>query len=1133
MYAKTVLDSLEAENVDNRQAQIDAARSQLVEATQALNVAQAALDVDPENPRLAAERDAALSGYSTALANATAVEQQELPAVGMTSIEPASASVQEPDGLAGIGVAGRAGLGAALGALVGFAIGLGLDAMDRRIRTAQRCAEAFGTPVIAEVPRARRASADGLAPAGSTVMEAYRRLRTVVQLSAIQRSQGNGHEERPGHVVLVASPGPKEGKTTTAAHLSAALAESGLRVLAVSADFRRPRLDKLLGRPADDSANGLWLLGPTEVPGVDMVMARERTNEPAALLRDVRRLLEVARSKFDVIVIDTAPVLVANDSLELMPLVDDVILVARSRTTTVTAAERTVDVLGQVGAHVLGTVLTQVSATETYAYYGYRYGYGLRSRSPRQVDRAGACSQPLTDVATIDAGFDLGVALVAIAAHGLADAPDPCWPDRGLDDATFELLCASASRERLAGLLLDVVEDGALPASDPQADLAAAHAAEWYQRTRLLDAALLDAHDRLADAGIDHRVIKGPATAVLAYGDTLRRPYVDIDVAIQPSAFADALAVLTTDRWRRLEPDRRPGVVERLAQSVTLTDGSMELDLHRMLVHPPAGDRLPLAPAFDLPARSFELDGVELPGLPIADAIVHSAAHTTFDHQLNATLLRARDLVGLAAHASAAERAERARAWGLEATVESCLSTSRARLGLERGDASPCAPGPDEVNGVGASHSRRQRRSAVVAPSVVRQDHLGRGHRGPHQGVLAARRRDTLGTDPAHVAAIQWCGEVVIVDSSRCGASPEGARLRRSASQCLDVVRDPERLALVRLQCRPCGSTTFLVQRDAAQDLGGPVGIAHPEQGFDGHLTDGLEVRSAAGGHHGQAAGHRLRDGESERLGWCGGEQHAGLGHLGVAGHRGSPRSVWSARCRAPVPALRAACARHPDRPPPAANRLRQDPISPTLEARSRCPSRPPGVARRAPQPCHVGPSVRRGPRSGRPRPRRPTESATNRLMATSAARRGAMYRAAARPGTDVPRRRAKWRVATTGRPRDASRATSSAWVMWAWITSVSVRRIRAQVRGPGRAAWCTHAGTGERRSHPLSIATEDDDLEARLHLGRRHVGEVALHAGERRRGDEVDDLHRSARRVNIAAHGTGHEGGPSARSAT
>jgi Mrp family chromosome partitioning ATPase len=388
VYAQTLLDSLEAENVDTRQAQIDAARSQLVEATQALNVAQAALDADPANPRLAAERDAALSGYSTALANATTVEQQEVPAAGMTSIEPASAAVQEPDGLAGIGVAGRAGLGAALGALVGFAIGLGLDSMDRRIRTAPQCAEAFGAPVIAEVPRARRAFGDGLAPAGSTVMESYRRLRTVVQLSAIERTQGNGHDGRPGHVVLVASPGPKEGKTTTAAHLSAVLAEGGLRVLAVSADFRQPRLDDLLGRPADDSAHGLWLLGPTDIPGVDMVMARERTNEPAALLRDVRRLLDAARSKFDVIVIDTAPVLVANDSLELMPLVDDVILVARSRTTTVTAAERTVDHLGQVGAHVLGIVLTQVSATETYAYYGYRYGYGYGA------DRPGKSTEP-------------------------------------------------------------------------------------------------------------------------------------------------------------------------------------------------------------------------------------------------------------------------------------------------------------------------------------------------------------------------------------------------------------------------------------------------------------------------------------------------------------------------------------------------------------------------------------------------------------------------------------------------------------------------------------------------------------------------------------------------------------------
>src|SRR4249919_4407713 len=137
-------------------------------------------------------------------------------------------------------------------------------------------------------------------------MEAYRRLRTVVLLShTLDESRHEGDAPR-GQVVLVGSPGPREGKTTTVAHLAAALGESGLRVLAVSADFRRPRLDRLLGRPSpsEESAMGQWIIGPTSVDNVDIVMARERTRQPARLLRDIGRMIDVARESYDIIVVD-------------------------------------------------------------------------------------------------------------------------------------------------------------------------------------------------------------------------------------------------------------------------------------------------------------------------------------------------------------------------------------------------------------------------------------------------------------------------------------------------------------------------------------------------------------------------------------------------------------------------------------------------------------------------------------------------------------------------------------------------------------------------------------------------------------------------------------------------------------
>jgi capsular exopolysaccharide synthesis family protein len=379
-FANVLIDSLSSEDKAALQAQLDGAHQAVANASRALDAAQVAVDQDPKNTRFIAERDAALSRYRVAIENSQTAEQKELPAAPMRSIEPATAGVAAPAGLGGMSVPSRSGLGGALGALAGFAIALGLDALDRRIRTSARAAEAFGVPVVGEVPKHRLAAGDALAPRESSVMEAYRRVRTVVLLSratAYDAAEENGAVSQRGHVVLVVSPGPKEGKTTTVAHLAASLAESGLRVLAVGGDFRRPRLEKVLGRPDNGDARtpGPWIIGPTDVPNVDIVMARERTREPSRFIRDLGRMLDAARDGYDVIVIDTAPILVANDALELVPNVDDVILVARSRTTTTSAAARASQLLLQVEANLVGAVLTQVSTAETYAYYGYRYGY--------------------------------------------------------------------------------------------------------------------------------------------------------------------------------------------------------------------------------------------------------------------------------------------------------------------------------------------------------------------------------------------------------------------------------------------------------------------------------------------------------------------------------------------------------------------------------------------------------------------------------------------------------------------------------------------------------------------------------------------------------------------------------------
>jgi Mrp family chromosome partitioning ATPase len=213
----------------------------------------------------------------------------------------------------------------------------------------------------------------------SDLMEGYRRLRTVVLLAKAERSNGDG---RRAEVILVTSPSPREGKTTTVAHLAAVLAENNQRVLAISADLRKPRLHRLLSSksrtldddPQDDQP---WTIVHSDVDGVDVLIPLHPKTQRPKLLRDVGRILERARDHYDVIVIDTPPVLVANDALELVPVAHHVVFTARFRTTRDGAAERAADHVHQVGGDVLGVVLTNVSGAGGYAYYyGHKYGYG-------------------------------------------------------------------------------------------------------------------------------------------------------------------------------------------------------------------------------------------------------------------------------------------------------------------------------------------------------------------------------------------------------------------------------------------------------------------------------------------------------------------------------------------------------------------------------------------------------------------------------------------------------------------------------------------------------------------------------------------------------------------------------------
>jgi capsular exopolysaccharide synthesis family protein len=282
----------------------------------------------------------------------------------------------------------RALLLGAFGLLGGLACVFALDRLDTRIHTKRQAEDAFGHPVIAEVPRLPRGSEprEFLAASrpGSHFVEAFRGLRAHVTLA------DEGHGMRPrapgaGAVVLVTSPLAGEGKTTTTAHLAAMLAEVGRSVVIVSADFRRPRIHELLGRERGPGLTEVLSGGPkapdvadldlsTRIKDVNFLASGAPAKNPSVVVKRVASVLDAARSHWDFVVVDSAPLLVANDSADLARAADGVVLVVRAGRTTVEAAKRTAELLGRIEASVLGLVLVGAEETPT-AYRYYRRSY--------------------------------------------------------------------------------------------------------------------------------------------------------------------------------------------------------------------------------------------------------------------------------------------------------------------------------------------------------------------------------------------------------------------------------------------------------------------------------------------------------------------------------------------------------------------------------------------------------------------------------------------------------------------------------------------------------------------------------------------------------------------------------------
>jgi capsular exopolysaccharide synthesis family protein len=210
----------------------------------------------------------------------------------------------------------------------------------------------------------------------SAAAEAYRTLRTNIQFAGL---------DRPCKTIVITSAAPAEGKTTTAANFAAVCAQSGSRVLLVDGDLRKPTLHKIFGIDNQRGLTTTMIEGksladvaiPTRVPNLSIVVSGPLPPNQAELTasRRMHDLLEAATRVFDLIVIDTPPVLSVSDAVALAAQTDGVILVVRGGKTSAEAARRAAEQIDAVKGRILGVLLNRVDARNSsyYADHGRYY----------------------------------------------------------------------------------------------------------------------------------------------------------------------------------------------------------------------------------------------------------------------------------------------------------------------------------------------------------------------------------------------------------------------------------------------------------------------------------------------------------------------------------------------------------------------------------------------------------------------------------------------------------------------------------------------------------------------------------------------------------------------------------------
>ena len=252
------------------------------------------------------------------------------------------------------------------------------DTLDDTIKNPEELRRRFNLPILGMIAWHETPDNKPIAQVEprSPTAEAFRALRTNITFAAV---------DRPLRRIMVTSPTPQDGKTTISSSLAVVLAQADKQVVLIDADLRRPKVHRKFGlhnrigltdlfvRPLD-ALSGIVKF--VDIHGLAVITSGGLPPNPAELLTSQKMIdiLDRLNQDFDIILIDTPPVLTVTDAAALAPAMDGVILVAKPGSTKLSTFQQSLVQLRSVGARVLGVVLNEVNPTSRkYGYYYNRY----------------------------------------------------------------------------------------------------------------------------------------------------------------------------------------------------------------------------------------------------------------------------------------------------------------------------------------------------------------------------------------------------------------------------------------------------------------------------------------------------------------------------------------------------------------------------------------------------------------------------------------------------------------------------------------------------------------------------------------------------------------------------------------